>query len=33
MQINSEGNDRNRMFMNSRDVDVCKTDEIWIGME
>lgn len=33
MQINSEGNDRNRMFMNSREVDVCKTDEIWIDME
>lgn len=33
MQINSEGNDRNRMFMNSRDVDVCKTDKIKLDME
>ena len=33
MQINSEAKDRNRMFMNSRDVDVYKMDEIGIDME
>lgn len=33
MQINSEAKDRNRMFMNSRDVDVCKTDKIKLDME
>lgn len=33
MQINSEAKDRNRMCLNSRDVDVCKTDKIKLDME